>query len=119
MKLEEIADCLGCELVVGKRNFKHDFEQVCAADLMSDVLAYTTPGCLLLTGLRNAQSVVTAHMAEIRAIVYVRGKTPDDAAVKLAGQRGIPLLSTRLSMFEACGLLHAKGLKPGVDMGKK
>jgi predicted transcriptional regulator len=119
LKLEEIANHLGCKVVVGKRNFNHDFEQVCAADLMSDVLAFTTPGCLLLTGLRNAQSVVTAHMAEIKAIVYVRGKMPDEAAIKLADQRGIPLLSTPLSMFEACGLLHKKGLRPGVDMGKK
>jgi predicted transcriptional regulator len=119
LNLEEIADCLDCKTVVGKRNFKHDFEQVCAADLMSDVLAYTTPGSLLLTGLRNAQSVVTAHMAEIKAIVYVRGKMPDETAMKLAEQRGIPLLSTGLSMFEACGVLHAKGLRPGVDMGKK
>jgi predicted transcriptional regulator len=119
LKLEDIADRLKGEIVVGTRNFNHDFEQVCAADLMSDVLAYATPGSLLLTGLRNAQSVVTAHMAEVKAIVYVRGKKPDQAAIKLAGQKGIPLLTTRFSMFEACGLLYENGLRPGVDMGKK
>jgi predicted transcriptional regulator len=119
LNLEQIAEHLKCEVVVGKRNFNHDFDQVCAADLMSDVLAYANPGSLLLTGLRNAQSVVTAHMAEVKAVVYVRGKMPDEAAIKLADQKGIPLLTTKLSMFEACGILHDKGLQPGVDMGKK
>ena len=119
MKLEEIAELIECDVVVGKRGFDHDFDRVCAADLMSDVLAFSTPGCLLLTGLRNAQSVVTAHMAEVKAVIYVRGKMPDEAAIKLADQKGIPLLTTRLSMFEACGRLLQKGLHPGVDLGQK
>jgi predicted transcriptional regulator len=119
LNLEEIAGLIECDVVVGTRNFRHDFGQVCAADLMSDVLAFATPGSLLLTGLRNAQSVVTAHMAEVKAVVYVRGKMPDDAARKLADQKGIPLLTTKLSMFEACGRLFEKGLRPGVDLGRK
>ena len=81
--------------------------------MMSDVLAFAAPGGLLLTGLRNVQSVITSHVAEVRAIVYVRGKVPDEEAIKLAEQKGIPLLSSRLSMFEACGRLYEKGLRPG------
>ena len=119
MKLEEIAELIECDVVVGTRHFKHDFEQVCAADLMSDVLAYATPGSLLLTGLRNAQSVVTAHMAEVKAVIYVRGKMPDEPAQKLGEQRGIPLLTTKLSMFEACGRLFDNGLRSGLDIGQK
>jgi predicted transcriptional regulator len=119
LKLEEIAEIIECEVVVGRRGFDHDFDRVCAADLMSDVLAFAPPGSLLLTGLRNAQSVVTAHMAEVKAVIYVRGKMPDEAAMKLAEQKGIPLLTTRLSMFEACGRLLEKGLRPGLDLGQK
>jgi len=119
LKIEEIVEIIECKVVIGRRNFKHDFEQVCAADLMSDVLAYATPGSLLLTGLRNAQSVVTAHMAEVKAIVYVRGKMPDEPAQRLGDQRGIPLLTTKLSMFEACGRLFDNGLRSGLDTGQK
>ena len=119
MKLEEIVELIECDVVVGKRGFDHDFDRVCAADLMSDVLAFSPPGSLLLTGLRNAQSVVTAHMAEVKAVIYVRGKMPDEGAIKLAEQKGIPLLTTRLSMFEACGRLLGKGLRPGLDSGQE
>jgi predicted transcriptional regulator len=119
LKIEQIAELIEGDVVVGKKGFDHDFDRICAADLMSDVLAFSTPGCLLLTGLRNAQSVVTAHMAEVKAVVYVRGKMPDEAARNLADQKGIPLLTTKLSMFEACGRLFEKGLRPGVDLGQK
>ena len=113
MELSTIAEVLGCKVVAGKRNAELAVEEICAADLMSDVLAFTTPGALLVTGLTNVQSVITAHVAEVKAIVYVRGKTPDADAIKLADQKGIPLLTCPLSMFTACGKLYAKGLKSG------
>ena len=47
-----------------------------ACDLMSDVLAFCTPGSLLLTGLTNVQIVRTAQMLDIPAIIFVRGKGP-------------------------------------------
>lgn len=119
MTLEEIRRLLQGEVITGERLLDHDFQEVCAADLMSDVLAFAAPGGILLTGLRNVQSVITSHVAEVRAIVYVRGKRPAEEAVKLANQKQIPLLSTPMSMFEACGRLYQKGLRPGSTIGGK
>ena len=118
MKLEEISRIIECKVIMGEKSLDLDITEVLAADLMSDVLAYTDPGAILLTGLRNVQSVITSHVAEVRAIVYVRGKVPDAEALKLAEQKGIPLLSSRLSMFEACGRLFEKGLKSGSTIDK-
>jgi len=111
MKLEEIRRILEAEVIVGKEAMDKEVYYACGSDLMSDVLAFAKPGALLLTGLTNIQSVRTADIADIKAIVYVRGKQPDEAAVKLAGERGIPLLSTRLRMFEACGRLYVAGMR--------
>jgi predicted transcriptional regulator len=116
LTLEEISKVIECKVITGEKKLNQDFTQVLAADLMSDVLAYTDPGAILLTGLRNVQSVITSHVAEVRAIVYVRGKMPDDEAIKLAEQKGIPLLSSRLSLFEACGRLFERGLKSGSNL---
>ncbi len=116
MTLEEISKVIEGKVITGEKSLDQEFTEVCAADLMSDVLAFGAPEGILLTGLRNIQSVITSHVAEIRAIVYVRGKTPDEEAVKLAEQKRIPLLSSRLSMFEACGRLFEKGLKPGSNI---
>jgi len=116
LKIEEIIKVIECKVITGEKYLDKDFTQVLAADLMSDVLAYTDPGAILLTGLRNVQSVITSHVAEVRAIVYVRGKVPDSEAIKLAEQKKIPLLSSRLSMFEACGRLFEKGLRSGSNL---
>ena len=82
------------------------------SDIMSDVLSFSTSHSLLLTGLTNAQAVRTAEMADISAVCYVQGKRPSSEAVQLAREKGILLLCTPLSAFEACGRLAAAGLQP-------
>jgi hypothetical protein len=78
---------------------------------MSDVLAFAKRGALLLTGLTNAQVIRTSEMADMVAICFVRGKTPPQETIELAADSQIPLLATRLPMFEACGRLCGSGLK--------
>lgn len=80
------------------------------ADLMSDVLAFSQPDCLLLTGLTNPQVVRTAQMAEFRAIIFVRGKNPQTETLNLAVQEDIPLISSPYGMFELSARLHKAGL---------
>ena len=89
----------------------------CGADLMSDVLAFTKDGALLLTGLTNPQVVRTADVGGLVAIVFVRGKLPSPEAVAMAKTLNIPLFSTKCTLFEACGILFSKGLKPCPPVG--
>jgi xanthine dehydrogenase iron-sulfur cluster and FAD-binding subunit A len=83
-----------------------------ASDLMSDVLALCSPGAILITGLTNVQIVRTAQMLDIPAVIFVRGKTPMKETVSLADESGISLIVTAMSMFQVCGLLYEKGVKP-------
>jgi predicted transcriptional regulator len=80
------------------------------ADLMSDVLAFSQPDSVLLTGLTNPQVVRTAQMAEFRAIILVRGKQPQPETLSLAVQEDIPLISSPFGMFELSARLHKAGL---------
>jgi predicted transcriptional regulator len=82
----------------------------CGADLMSDVLASIQPEAVLLTGLCNPQVVRTAMMADVAAIVIVRGKTPPFETIHLAKEENVPLISTPYGMFELCGRLFQSGL---------
>ena len=90
----------------------NDYEIVggCGADLMSDVLASVKPGAVLLTGLCNPQVVRTAQMADVRAIIFLRGKQPSTEIVELATGENIPLISSEMGMFELCGRLYRAGL---------
>ncbi len=80
------------------------------ADLMSDVLASIQPEAVLLTGLCNPQVVRTAQMADVAAVVLVRGKHPPSETIRLANEEELPLISTPYGMFEVCGRLHLAGL---------
>jgi predicted transcriptional regulator len=110
MILREVQRILQAEVLVGEDNLELEVNAACGSDLMSDVLAFTKPGALLLTGLTNTQAIRTAEIADIKAIVFVRGKRPDKETIELARSKNIPVLATRLLMFESCGMLYENGL---------
>ncbi|NLG51569.1 MAG: hypothetical protein GX552_15805 [Chloroflexi bacterium] len=110
MTLEEVLSIIDGKAVSGDVDLQMKIQMACGADLMSDVLAFTHAGTLLLTGLTNPQVVRTAEMSGIQAIVFVRGKYPPPETIKLAEQKGIPLLASRYTMYETCGRLYQAGL---------
>jgi predicted transcriptional regulator len=117
MTLEEVKAILEAEVVVGSDLDQITVEMGCGADLMSDVLAFTKTGALLLTGLTNPQVIRTSEMADVVAICFVRGKRPAEETVELARSHEMPLLASRLPMFEACGRLAGEGLKGCSEYG--
>jgi hypothetical protein len=112
MDLGTVLTLLEGEVVSRHTDLRQVVSGGAAADLMSDVLAFARPDSVLLTGLIHPQVVRTAEMAGIVAITFVRDKRPPSETVQLAEEVGIPLLSTRLTMYEACGRLFAAGLVP-------
>ncbi len=112
MKLKEIVELAQGSILTRKAVPELEISSCGASDLMSDVLANVKADSLLITGLANTQSVRTAEMADIRVLVYVRGKVPDPETVKLAEEAGIPLVVSPLGMYEMCGRLYQAGLVP-------
>jgi predicted transcriptional regulator len=118
MRLKQVGKILEAEVLVGEESLDIDITMACGADLLSDVLAFTKSGSLLLTGLTHPQVIRTAEIAEIKAVCFVRGKRPPDETVDLAKKRGIPLLYTSLLMYESCGRLYSRNL-PGCSQVKE
>ncbi len=110
MKVEQLMEIVEGTLLTPQAPLNREVKGGCGADLMSDVLASIHPDAVLLTGLCNIQVVRTAQMADVRAIVFVRGKTPPPETIKLATEENIPLLSSPFGMFELCGRLYQAGL---------
>ena len=113
LRLAEIRDLLDCEVVCGGHRLDEVVTECFAADLMSDVLAFSKPHALLITGLSGIQSVHTADVAELAGIVFVHRKRPPQQVLDLARERNLPVLSTPLHMFDACAALAARGLRGG------
>lgn len=112
LKLMEVQQLLGATLIFGEHCLDREVKTACGADLMSDVLAFTKDGALLLTGLTNPQVVRTADVGGLTAIIFVRGKTPSIEAAVMAKELDIPLFSTPHTLFQACGILYSQGMAP-------
>jgi predicted transcriptional regulator len=111
MKLSEVRALLGGEVLAGGEALERDVTEVVASDGMSEILAYTKSGELMITGLTNIQSIRTADIAGVAAVVYCRGKRPAANVIDYAATKGIPVLVTPMVMFDICGLLYRAGLK--------
>lgn len=111
MTISEIMDVLEAEMVAGGA-LEKDVHRACACDLLSEVLRRMCKDSVLLTNLTHIQTVHVADMVDAIAICYMQSKKPQDDTVKLAWEKGIVLLSSKLSSYEASGRLYKSGL-PG------
>ena len=114
MKLEEVRETLGAQ-VLTPGPLAGEVTAASASDLLSDVLAFTPPHALLLTGLVSQQAVRTADLVDAAAVCFVAGMQPQQPTIEMAESMNITLMATTLSMFEACGTLYAQGLRGGAQ----
>ena len=113
MTVAKIQEILEARLYSGGHLLNLELKSACGADLMSDVMAFVKEDVVLLTGLVNIQTVRTASLLDIQVIVFVRGKKPSPEMIELAIESDIALLTTKYSLFLACGKLYEAGLRLG------
>jgi len=111
MKLADLVNLLDGTVVTDTSLDDYEVAGAMSADLMSDVLASIRPESVLLTGLCNPQVVRTALIADIRAIVFIRGKNPAQETINIANEENIPLITTNYGLYEASGILYREGLQ--------
>jgi len=114
MQIKDVIEILKADVIFCEDR-EVEIHTACGSDMMSDALAYVKDQAMLLTGLMNPQTIRTAEMLDMPAVVFVRGKTPGSDIIELAKVKGIAVLSTKYRMFTACGRLYAGGLGGGVD----
>jgi predicted transcriptional regulator len=113
MKVRDIARIVSASILVGEDKLDREVRAACGSDLMSDVLAYVNGRDLvLLTGLANIQVIRTAEVIDLWCILFVRGKRPPQNVLDLAEERGMVVMTTEYSIYEASGLLFANALPP-------
>ena len=112
MNISEVAKLIGGNIICGQEiatecQVHYGF----SSDLMSDVLTLDSDKLLLITGLTNPQSIRTAEMSDIPAIIFVRNKKVTNEMIGLAKELSIILIECKHSMFFVSGQLFNAGLK--------
>ena len=113
MRLVDLAEAIEGEILVGREQTDLIVARAFAADLLSDVLALTDGDerTALITGMTSPQVMRLAEILNIIAVVFVRGKLPPPTLIEHAERVQIPILTTRKTMFETCGLMFANGVQ--------
>ena len=111
MKLHDLRDILQCEVLTEGDDLTVEVQNVVASDGMSEILAFAKSKELMITGLTNIQAIRTADIAGVSAVIFCRGKRPDTRVIEFAKKKKIPILVTKMVMFDICAILYNKGLK--------
>jgi predicted transcriptional regulator len=111
VRLQDVRDILQCEVLTEGDDLTVDVQYVVASDGMSEILAFAKSKELMITGLTNIQAVRTADIAGVTAVIFCRGKRPDSRVIEFAKKKKIPILATKMVMFDICAILYNKGLK--------
>lgn len=117
MKVEEIAKLVNATIHHVPEDFDVDISYAGATDLMSDVLAYmgeilahSSEGMMLITGLVRPQVVRTATLIDMSVIVFTRGKIPTRDVIDEAKSSDVAVLSTALTSYSVSGILYSAGI---------
>lgn len=110
MKISEILEITKGKLLTPSINLDTEVNGAFTGDLMSDVLASIQPESALITGLSNPQVVRTALIADIKLIIFGRGKMPAEETIELAIQERVPIIFSRYGLYELSGRLMQAGL---------
>ncbi len=112
MRIADIVQHVKGTVVCGKAGDGIEVSFGFSSDLMSDVLTVSETGLLLITGLANVQTIRTAMMSDIPAVLFVRNKHVTEDMRLLAEENGMVLVECAYSMFRASGILFQAGLSP-------
>ena len=115
MKVKEVIAISNGTLLTPDVNLDREIKGGFSGDLMSDVLASVQAEAVLITGLCNPQVVRTALIADIRLIIFARGKKPGEDILNLAIDENLPVAASPLGLYEISGRLKQAGL-PSYEM---
>jgi hypothetical protein len=116
MKLKEVIERLSAKILyVEDEHLELEISTAASSDLMSDILARQGTPDLMLTGLATPQALRTASVANIKAVIIVRGKPITDQMIELAKEDDIALMVTKQSLFVSSGFLWEDGVRSELD----
>ncbi len=118
IKVRDIVALLEAEILSGESKLDEEVKSVGASDMISDILALTKPGMVVLTGYTYPQVIRSALVTDLLGLIVVRGKNVAPETVAYARENNFLLLRTRGYLYSSCGKIYAMGLRGG-DVGKE
>ncbi|HLA82400.1 MAG TPA: serine kinase [Thermoleophilia bacterium] len=85
------------------------------SDMVSDVLAYSPAGGVLVTAQPHLSMVSVAGLAGLQGVIFAYGRMPEQAVIDRAMDGELCLYSSSADTFEIAGRLYEMGLRGKTD----
>lgn len=111
MELNEIIELLCGEPVTKDAKTNKDIKYAIACDLLSWVVGNARPGCAFITIQTSMNTIAVASLIEMGCIIIAENANIEENVVSRAEEENIPVIRTKLTAFEVCGILYENGVK--------
>lgn len=112
MKLSELVNALGLQVVNRGEVFEREVTGGYASDLLSDVMGNIDEGMIWITLQVHRNIIAVASLKEVAAVLLINGARLDPESLKQAEAEGVTVLSTPMPSFEASGRIYELLKKP-------
>lgn len=107
MKVEEFIDCFEeIELLNKGSDLDREVTEPYCCDLLSIAMGRMPQGAAWVTVMANVNALAVASLAEAACIILAEGSTLDEPTKEKAIERGITVLRTERSIFDAALLIY-------------
>lgn len=106
MTVNEILEPIKATAVCGDTD--KPIEGVYVGDLLSRAMSHVKADYLFITIMANTNAVAVASLTEAAAVILAEGVALPDEGIAAANENGITVLSTPLTAYELCAILHEK-----------
>ncbi len=81
------------------------------SDMVSDIITGAKANQILVTLQTHKSLIAAGNLADVAAIVFVRGRKPAEDVVELAGKAGIGLFATELDTWSIATKMYELGIR--------
>ncbi len=107
MKLKDVAEKLGLEVLTCKDKLEGEVSNGYASDLLSDVIANSREKNLWITLQTHQNIVAVAKLRDLAGIILVNNRQPEELTLKKAEEEKVVLLATPHAAFEISAQLYS------------
>jgi predicted transcriptional regulator len=110
MKVSELAEKTGLRSL-NDCNRDREIEGVYISDMVSDIITGAKASGVLLTLQTHKSLIAAANLADVAAVVFVRGREPAEDVCELATKAGIGLFATKLDTWSFATKMYELGIR--------
>lgn len=84
----------------------------CTCDLLSWVMAKGENGCAWVTVQTHMNVIAVASLHDMACVICPEGMMPDETVIAKADEEEIAVISSPLTAYNICCIMHDNGIKP-------